>query len=160
MGEKFSLAAIMTFFIILIIGVVLLGELADSNVENTQLTGAVNESITLTSFSGVVAQDDVSSLSFFGNSSNNTGTDPQLIIGTTVNLSVNGTVDLSGDVGYNNAGPYNISYSYEGDLYVVDSRARTLLPLSIIFFALIFIAAGVAALMKSSGNLSFGMGKK
>lgn len=231
---EFSLKPIIMFFVVVILGVVFLGEIADNQVENTELSfvtnetititvstfTTINESITITNGEGAVATGPIFSVSFFGNATNSTD-DAGISLGTEVNFSRSGAVAISQEadkfgptgtynisyvsatsgtgVTANNAktavsffgngsistgisgieigdeinftkasktvtvssynfstGDHNISYTHEGDLYVVDTKTHPLLKLLAIFFVLVIFAFGIQAIRESSDDFNFG----
>lgn len=84
--------------------------------------GINNETITIAGSMGTTANDDLLSVSFFGNSTNNTGSS---IIGigdgNDVNWSANGTVQVNISIFAD--GGYNISYTYTAE--TTESNAAT-----------------------------------
>ena len=156
MAENFSMRPILMLFVVLIIFISLLQILSNSQVGNTELSAKTNESITLQSATtGVVASYPTSQLLFFGNGTNNTiskgGT-----IGLDVNLSRNGSIAVSSFT-YGGVGPYNVSYTYEGALYVQDDKSRSLLRLVPLFVAILGIVVGVIYFRQSSNDFNFGL---
>lgn len=236
---EFSLKPILLTFIVVLIGVVFLREIGDSQVETTELSAAVNElitmaetstsivneSITMTGATGNTARGPVSDLSFFGNATNSTH-DANIILGVDVNITRNGEVTISQDpdkfgdatVTYNisytvrdtvtgttaneditgitlfgngnvstsvtgidvgaevnftkgtgviTASPYNfsaqiynISYPYEGALYVSNTTVHPFLKLLTIFFVLVIFAFVIKAVKDSSDDFNFGFRKE
>ena len=118
--------------------------------------GDYNVSYTFAARTGSTAQDDLVSISFFGNGTNNTFLS-SVAIGTQVNFTKPGVITAS-SCHFSN-GNNNISYKYEGDLYVVDTKTHPLLKLIIVFFVLVIFAFGVQSMRDSSGNFSFGFNK-
>ena len=137
-------------FIALLLAVVFIGVIATNEKAVTTLSNKVNESITLVGGHGAIPVNSrpATSLDFFGNASNNTITpsNTAMVIGTTINLSSNGSVDLSTQFAQN--GVYNISYTYEGDSYVSNGTARSFISLNTVFFALFIVLIGVMVAMK------------
>ncbi len=151
---EFTLKGIMTAFVVIILGVVFLGVIADNQVANTELSGATNESITLTSGLGTTNNADITSLDFFGNATHNT-VNGKFIRGISINFT-----KATGAISANTTGDvYNISYGYEGELYVVDTKSHAFLNLNALLFALVLIAAGIMAIKANSDDLSFGFGR-
>ena len=141
-------------FLLLLIGVVFIQEVANNEKGVTNLATINNESITMSSSgrSGETAEDDTTTLNFFGNATNNTRqASSLLVIGSTVNLSRNGSVAVAG-LGFSN-GPYNISYDYEGDLYVADNTSKTFVRLTTLFFAIFIVLGAVAVALKAYPEL-------
>ncbi len=165
---EFSLKPIILFFVVIIMGVVFLGVIADNQVANTEISGVTNESITITSGVGSTSNDDVVGISFFGNGTVGTPL-ATVTVGEHINFTKAGTIAIaqnlnltSGGEDFNNSfadGSYNITYTYEGDLYVVDTKTHPLLKLLGLFFVLVIIAFGVQSMRDSSGNFSFGFNK-
>ena len=147
-----TLNVIVGGFIALILGIILIGVVADSISTLDDIVNVLNESITMTSGVGTTSvTEDVTSLDFFGNATINTGLN-EITIGTEANLSSTGNLvvvqDLNITVGsndFNNSvgdGTYNISYTHEGVNFVANKTARTLINLITIFFALAVLAIG------------------
>ena len=231
----FSLKPIIMFFVVILIGIVFLSEIADNQVKNTELSAAINESITMTATTNTVVNetititsgtgttdntsvrsvtffgngtnsthladvnitqhvnfsksgaitisgqrfpadgeynisytytidvtgntvnDDVVSLSFFGNGTNNTF-QSSITIGAQVNFTKPGVITV--DSLPFDPGVYNISYQYEGELYVVDTKTHPLLKLLTVFFVLVIFAFGFLAIRESSDDFNFGFKKK
>ena len=108
---------------------------------------------------GTTDQDDVTDLTFFGNAtlgSQITGIDISGV-GAEINFTKAGVITLSG--GNFSAGSYNASYTYEGDLYVVDTKAHPFIKLITIFFALVLVAIGIGAVLQSTFGFDFGFSK-
>lgn len=158
MADNFSLKPILMFFIVIIMGVVFLQILADNQIENTELSNTFHEQITITSGAGQTNNDDVVSLQFFGNGSVNTD-QSNIVLGEVVNFTKPGVITVSQNNGNFSNGNYNISYTYEGDLYVVDTKSHPLLNLMVIFFVFVIIAMGITALNGSSEGFTFGFKK-
>ena len=231
---EFSLKPIIMLFVVIILGVVFLREIADSQVENTELSEIVNESIAMTAtinsvvnetmaitsgtgipsnpsivdvtffgngnvsshvdgitigtqinftkagltvdsinftdndynisytyttdLIGNTAQDDLTGINFFGNATNSTHLS-SITIGTHVNFTKPGVITV--DTHFFDTGSiYNISYDYEGDLYVVDTKSHTFLKLLTIFFVLIIFAFAIQAIRESSDDFNFGFENK
>lgn len=139
-----------TAFIAIIIGVVLLGSLADTIYDSTNTRESVNETITfsdtLANISNTTntAQNDITSVTNFINL---TGSDFTANIDTTVNWTRAGVITIDREtVGYNNT--FNITYDFESDNYIAHGVSRTLITLLIIFFALGVLATAVWAMYK------------
>ncbi len=155
---EFSLKPILTLFIIIIVGVVFLGEITDNQVENTELSRSINETITMTGQTGTTAFADVRSLTFFGNASGNDTDLANVAIGVEVNFTRSGTIIVDAEE-FPADGPYNITYSYEGDLYVVDTKSHVFLKLLGLFFVFVIFAVGINTIRESSDDFNFGFGK-
>ena len=234
---EFSLKPILTLFIVVLIGIVFLGEIADNQIENTELSSTgnetitmsattsstVNESITITSQTGNVAGGAVIAVSFFGNGTNSTHlanvaigievnitrsgrvtvdaeefpadgiynisyTTQNVATGSTANedvisvsffglgsdnisTSING-ISVGAEINFTKAGaitasPYNfsaglhnISYVYEGALYVTDTKSHIFLKLLTIFFVFVVVAFAIKTMSDSSDNFNFGFKKE
>ncbi len=231
---EFSLKPVIMFFVVVILGVVFLGEIADNQVENTELSGVVNESITMTATTNTIinetmaitsgigtpgnlsiasvtffgnatssshidgitigtqinftkagitvdsvnfsngnynisytytkdlignaAQDDLRGISFFGNATNSTHLS-SITAGTHVNFTKPGVITVDNHF-FDSGSTYNISYSYEGELYVVDTKTHVFLKLLVVFFVLIIFAFGIQAIKESSDDFNFGFIRK
>ena len=132
-------------FIVIIVGVVLLGTIGDSTeLVKTSSYSVLNESVTISSGLGTLANDELISFDACRNSS-------MISIPTTGNYC-NVTL-TSGAVSVNPANFTDnlafIGYTYEPDTYVHSSAARTILTLTILFFALFILAIGVGYAWKS-----------
>ncbi len=113
----------------------------------------------ISSATGSLDQDDVVTLSSFANASLGSTTAGINIGGTggQINFTKAGAISLS--PGNFSAGSYNASYDYEGDLYVVDSKAYPFLKLIPLFFALVLLAIGIGATLQSVFGFDIGFGK-
>ena len=140
MANDKALGSIVWGFILILVGVILMGTLADSIQSNITLTRAGNETIAISSGHGATANADVITFDWFGNGTNHTG-NPDVTLGIHVNFTKNGSVDVDGNI-FLDAGSYNASYSYEGTDYVSDSTSRSLLPLVPLFFAIAVMLLG------------------
>ena len=125
-----------TVFIILLLGIVLIDTLGDQIYLATNLGSITNESVVITAGAGQLAQDDVDTLSYFGNKTNDTSA----FINTLINYTKAGVITTDPTVGNTT---YNASYTYEGDEYIVGSNNRVLIRLIIIFFAIAILAAAI-----------------
>ena len=103
-----------TVFVVLILGLVLIDSIGDQVYLATNLGSLVNESVVITAGAGQLAQDDVDTLSYFGNNSNDTSA----FINTLINYTKAGVITTDPTVGNTT---YNASYTYEGDEYIVGS---------------------------------------
>ena len=103
-----------------------------------------NETVTFTSGSGEVINNDVTVITFFGN-----GTDSTHSTAFVVEESVNVT-KATGVIAINQTatGNYNVTYECEGAEYVTNSTSRSLLPLVLIFFALAIVMIGYVIVVK------------
>ncbi len=126
MENKNNIGLLLIGFITIIVSIVFLNAIANNIAQGSLLTvvtnesvttssvinSTVNETITITSGSGAVANINLINLSFFGNGTNNTmqptGIAP--VLGAEVNFTKNGTIRVSqmifGD------GSYNASYIF------------------------------------------------
>ena len=138
--ENGKLARIILAFIAIVVGLALIGNLGNVIYAATTLSSVVNESIVITSGAGQTANDDLSSVSYFGNQSR----DCSVNISTLVNWTRAGVITIGG---YPDT-TYNISYLYEEDEYVAHSTSRTLLPLLTLFFGMGIFLIGVIYLYK------------
>ena len=89
---------------------------------------------------GDTANEDVAAVSFFGSPAINTDMST-ISFDAEVNFTKPGVISVN-TLNFTDAS-YNISYTYEGTEYVVDSSSRTILPLTNIFFALAVFLVGV-----------------
>jgi len=99
---------------------------------------------------GEVAENDLTGVSYFGNSTISTSI-TGIEIGDEINYTAAGVISIY-TMNFS-AGTYNISYNYEGTGYVTNSTARTLLSLIIIFFAIAIIIVGYNMVTKSFSDL-------
>lgn len=135
--DKGKLGLLIGTFMVLVVGFSLLTEIGNTNNEATTL-GNLNESITIASATGNLDQDDVITMTYFGNSSNDSSDG----LGTDINFTKAGVVTLGGTYA---DGAYHAEYNFERDLYVVDSSSRSLINLNVLFFAIaiVLIAVGL-----------------
>jgi len=134
-----GLAKLLSGFILLLIGVNLIAVIGTSVAGNIQLSDSGDEVLAIASSLGQTANDDVVDLTYFGNKTVNTTTNARA---SDVNFTRAGVVTVNGTA-WNDGGTYNVTYSFEADLYVADSRARSIMPLITIFFALGILAIAV-----------------
>lgn len=124
--------------------------------------GPYNASYTFTTnVTGEVTNNDVTAIVFFGNGTINTNaaTNSDTIrIGTEVNVTKATGVLALAPSNFSN-GNYNVSYNYEGALYVSDSKSHVLLKLLALFFAIALVAFGIVTIRDSSDNFNFGFKK-
>lgn len=123
-------------FMVVFVGVVLLGAVADEQVRVTQANSVVNESVVLVNASAVsLDNNQLDSLSFVGNASD------------TLTVNTDYTVDLSAGTvtSLGPAGTFNASYVYRE---VGSATARTLTSLITLFFALGVMGLGLAMALK------------
>ena len=95
---------------------------------------------------GNLANDDVVGLSFFGNATNNTVLS-SITLGANVNFTRPGVITV--DTFPFDAGTYNTSYTYEGDLFVADTQSQALLKIVVLMFVLALIAVGIMLIQKT-----------
>ncbi len=120
MANDKALGNIVMGFVLIVIGIALLGVIADSIAANTTLTSNVNDSVTITSATNVIISENIvisssagqtgnvslKSLTFFGNSTFNTS-----MFGQPIGIAVNWTRAGLITVNFTD-GNYNISYTY------------------------------------------------
>lgn len=87
----------------------------------------------------------VTGVTFFGNNTNSTHF-ASINVNEDVNITSLGVVSI--DTLAFDAGNYNITYTYEDDLYVANTTARTLVALTNLFYALAILGIGVVMVMK------------
>jgi len=165
---EFSLKPIIMFFVVVILGVVFLGQIED-NVAATEVitTLSNNESLTWAGNNTAItlANDDLVSGS---ETLYNNGTKVNRGSGVAANYTItSSTITIlnssGGPVGITGAdwatSELNLTYTHEGDLFVANTTARTLLGIIGIFFVLTIFAFGIKALRESSDDFNFGFGK-
>jgi len=137
-------------FILLVVGIILFSVLATNISLNNNLDTQTNESVTITKAlggsTGQTAQDDVVTLTNFHNSTD----DYTANISTHVNITSAGAITVDNNsiiIGGATAG-FNATYTDEGDLYVTDSKSRTIMNLIPIFFVLFILAAAIFVAME------------
>lgn len=153
-----NLGILITGFIAVLLGVVLI-QIIGTNVEGSDVIETSNESITITSAEGQTSETDkLTAIIFFGNSTNNTNS-ADITIGTDVNFTKKGVITVGTNI-TNNAnmsvfsdGTYNITYTFEGALFVSNATARTLLKLVMIFFAIGVMAIAIAMFREAFPDL-------
>lgn len=122
-------------FVLIVIGLVFFQN-TNTVVSETQNLGVANETgITVSGGSYEAVNTPTVSLISFNNGTV-TGT-----AGTTVNLSTNGTLQISRTI-FTTTGPFDFKYDYQGTNYITDSSARSVTGLIPVFFALVFLALG------------------
>lgn len=131
-------------FIVILIGTVLIEALANDVHENTNLAAQPNESVTMASRAGTLANDDVTGITMLRNSSHA----DYLWLASTIgfNYTTGGAIVANASLP---STPVYVGYNYEDDLYVVDATSRTLLNLVLIFFAIAIMAIGVGMAISS-----------
>ena len=154
-NNESNLTAIITTFVFLILAITFTGVIGD-NVKSTSETYVkTNETVTISAIgSATLANNPVLSLTFFGNASNNTNTNG--VFGTDINFTKDtGVIRVSRAI-WSGAGlgPYNVSYTYANSNYIENSRAKTLLSLTIILWVvgiLVVIAVITVVYLKRNG---------
>ena len=157
MESKNELGMLLGGFITILVGVVLVAALADNISTLADIDTVNNESVTISSGTGSTANDDLTSLTFFGNATINTDL-AGITIDTEVNFTKAGTIIVSQDLnisvgsGHFNGsfagGSYNVSYINQGVNFVANTTARTLVKLTILFFAIAIMFVGVLIVKK------------
>ncbi len=157
---EFSLKSIIMFFVVVIIGVVFLGQIED-NVAATEVTIplANNESLTWAGNNTAItlANDDLvagSDILYNSTTILTRNTDYTITRSTITFTNKSSTL-----VWNTNTKGLNLTYTHEGDLFVSNTTARTLLGIIGIFFVLTIFAFGIKTLRESSGDFNFGFGK-
>ncbi len=113
-----------------------LSRAGEINVDPTSFAdGPYNITYTYSSLGvGTTANDDITVVAYFGNSTVHTN-----LAGLAIDSDVNWSSE-SGAIRINTLnfsdGNYEINYTYEGDMYVGNSAARSLLNLIVLFFAI------------------------
>lgn len=140
MAETNKVGVFVGVFIALIVGIVLLSSLSDSVYENSNTYESINETIAIGLNSGTTAEDDVITVTNF----NNITDDLTASVNTDVNFTRAGVITINND-SIPPVRNFNITYGYEGDLYIRDAPARVINNLVIIFFALALLATAILA---------------
>lgn len=133
-------------FVVVMIALALIAALGTTIFQARTLGGETNESVTFSGQADVndtLTQDDVTSVSYFGNSS----TDLTSSVGVGFNWTRGGVINID-NITISNEKSYNISYAFEPDAYVADNQSRTLLPLLVIFFAVVILMVVVGYFTK------------
>jgi len=89
---------------------------------------------------GSTAEDDLLTVDYFG-ASNMSTLDIGISVGSEVNFTTAGVITVK-TLNFSDRN-YNISYTYESDEYVKNETARTLIPITEIFYAIAILVAGV-----------------
>jgi hypothetical protein len=131
-------------FILIILGIILLGTTADVVFDATTLQQAGNETLTIGVNTGTTAQDDIISVANF----NNITDDLTSELETNINWTKAGTITVNNATVFSGA-DYNITYNFEGDQYVAHGTARVLIGLITLFFALAILSMGLYVLSKT-----------
>jgi|24BtaG_2_1085350.scaffolds.fasta_scaffold00417_12 hypothetical protein len=156
MDGKQSLGILLMGFVLILIGVILTGVVADEVYKTRTPTDIVNESVTLVAaatstgqnLTATLANDDVLTITYFGNA-----TDSVTSTGTEVNVTdQTGVLLVSNASGgfFTDGNPYNVTYDYAGAQYIQGSAtSRTIINLTTLFFTLGIMALGVLFVIKS-----------
>jgi len=160
--NKMKLGVILSLFVFVLIGINLLTPVGDSVKATDDLGVEVNETITIASGTGTLANSPtnriglgVAGVSFFSNASG-TPSDTTITTSTTrVNFSEAGIIivneSLYGDQ------DYNVSYTWYTDGYVQDATSRTLLSFLTLFFVLAILAIAIGKMKDMFGDqMDFG----
>lgn len=148
-GQGMKLGVIITTFIVVIVGIILLDTTSDSISATTVLGSQTNETVTTSSSTATVANVDNGGhiITFFGNETESTVDDENHhVIGVDVNITEAGVVTHRSNI---TDAAYLISYTYFPEAYVQDATSRTLMPLIIIFFVLAVFALAVTPVRES-----------
>ena len=158
---EFSLKSIIMFFVVILIGVVFLGQIED-NVAATEVIESLtnNETITYPGNNTVytLANDDIVSGSeiVYNVTTKLVRNTHYTITRSTITFT---NISDPGDI-YDVSIDFNITYDHEGDLYVSNTTSRNLLKLIGIFFVLVIIAFAIKAIRDSSDDFNFGFKKE
>ena len=120
----------------------------------TVFPGAGPYNVTYTkdnNITGTTVNDDVVSIEFFGDANASTHHDT-IVIGEQVNVTKSTGVLTLASANFTNRA-YNVSYTYEGDNYVVDGLSRTFLSLNTLWFALFVMAAALVLVLRAYPEL-------
>jgi len=146
MDNMKKIGVFVMLFVMLLIGMALFDTLADSVYDATNLQESDNETLTFSDLlanqtnTTSVAQDDVDSVSYFANLTDDLTAD----LTTGINFTKAGVITIDrAAVGNNNT--FYITYGFESDEYVAHSTSRVLVRLINIFFALAIFAAAIYA---------------
>lgn len=138
MAELNKLTLFISAFMVLIIGMILLGVLADQIWANTNTDSRGNETVTITSKAGQLDQTDIITLSRFYNQTRNFN------VGVEVNVTSAGVITTAANM---TSTPFYAQYTFYPELYVANGTSRTLLSLIVLFFALAVVAATLGMLI-------------
>ncbi len=155
MEQEDNLKLMLGGFIAILVGVVLLGPIADS-IAALDVTVPLlnNQSFAWPENNTRVAFDDndviTSTVVAYANNTK---------MGLTTNYSVDGIgitiLNRSAGTGEWDLFVYNVSYTHEGNEYVADKNSKTLLNITIIFFAIGIMAVGVLIVIKAFDKMDF-----
>lgn len=136
-------------FLAILIGIVLLGVVADNVHTTSQINNALNESLTmagpLTASTGSTTYSNITAVNYFANATD----DLTANLDTLVNWTSSGTITVGGGLSNVSNSGYNISYEYEHPNYIANGTSRTLISLITLFFALGILALGIALVYAS-----------
>ncbi len=135
-GEINKLGIFIFGFVLIFLGIAFSDVIGDQLYLATNLGSLTNESVLITASTGQLAQDDVVDVTFFGNQTNDTTS----YLDTFINISRAGAVVTDETIGNTT---YNVSYTYEGDEYVVGATNRTIINLVLIFFVVTVLLGGM-----------------
>ena len=142
-----QLNLLISAFIVIILGVVLIVPIADDvELVKTATRSIVNESTGLT---GTLNNDELLTFDACRNSSMNA-----ILIDTNCNVTLTTGVVSANAANFSDSLVF-IDYTYTPDTYVRDSTARTLITLVILFFAIAILAVGLGFVMKSFKDVEF-----
>jgi hypothetical protein len=151
--EGKDIGALFGAFIVILVGVVLLNNLANSIYSATTIsTVTANESVAITTGVGTLANKDVTIITFFGSSNVSTNSGG-VVLGTQVNITDKATSTIRVDKTNFSNGNWNCTYQYEGAEYVTDSTSRTLISLTTLFFVISIVLVGYFLVMRSYNNM-------
>ena len=135
-------------FIVILVGVILLQSIADSVSTLSDTYTATNETITPSAGIAQLSGTQTVVLSAISNGS----FDWSGAIGTGFNATSDGAVTVNGS--FPNAAPVNVTYSYTNENYITDGSSKTLVNLTILFFALAVLLIGVGVGYKGLKDLN------
>ncbi len=103
---------------------------------------------------GTAANEDIVLVTFFGDANVSTHHDT-IVLGVEVNFTkATGVVDVAA-ANFTDKN-YNISTTFEGNLYVADTKSHTFLKLLALFFVIAVLAAAIFGVKKVSDDFNFG----
>ena len=138
------LTLLFSAFIVIILGAVLIQPIGDG-VELTKVSSmnVSNESVTLSSGLGTLANDE---LSAFKGCRNSTGGIATIDLACNITLAT-GEIKVALE-NFSDSLAY-VDYRYEPDTYVSNSASRTLITLTVLFFVIAILAVGIGFAVKS-----------
>ena len=146
-GEINKLGIFIFGFILIFLGIAFSDVIGDQLYLATNLGSLINESVVITASTGQLAQDDVDTVSYFGNTTNDT----TVLLDNLINITKAGVITTDPIIGNTT---YNASYTYEGDEYVVGATNRTILSLVLIFFVVTVLLGGMW-ILSQTGIMEF-----